>query len=262
MSDRSSDILIAADVGNSRIKWGCYRGGALSATARLPLGDSRAHEAQLDAWGVPAPGAAWCMASVNRAASAPFADWIVRRGFAPPLVLDRPSQLPIRVALATPQEVGIDRLLNALAANERRPQERPAVVIDCGSAITVDAVSSEGAFLGGAIAPGLSLSARALNHFTHALPLVRVFEPADPIGRSTDEAIRSGVFWGTLGGVRELVARLRDVLGGSALVYLTGGDADQLAPHLGSEIERVPELTLRGIYLAARHAAVSPTKNG
>ena len=92
-----------------------------------------------------------------------------------------------------------------------RPPGRPAVVIDVGTAITVDLVSAEGAFLGGAILPGIAMSARALHEFTDLLPLVDMSELAAPppaLGDSTEAAMRSGLFWGAVGAVRQLIEQL------------------------------------------------------
>ena len=97
--------------------------------------------------------------------------------------------------------VGIDRLVDAVAVNRLREPGRAAVIVDVGTAITVDLVAADGAFLGGSILPGLAMSARAMHEFTDLLPLVDVSELSEPppaLGTATEEAMRSGLFWGTV----------------------------------------------------------------
>jgi type III pantothenate kinase len=104
--------------------------------------------------------------------------------------------------------VGIDRLLDAVAANRLRHPAAPAVVVDVGTAITVDLVAADGSFQGGAILPGIAMSARALHAFTDLLPLVDVRElssPPPPLGTSTVAALQSGLFWGAVGAIRQLL---------------------------------------------------------
>jgi len=152
--------------------------------------------------------------------------------------------------------VGIDRLLDAVAVNRVRQSDRPAVVVDVGSAITVDLVSASGAFLGGAIAPGITMSARALHTFTDLLPLVETADLATPplaLGRSTLAAMRSGLFWGAVGTIRELSARLCAGLDRPAEIYLTGGAGPAVAELLGPEVQHIPYLTLAGIAVSVLH---------
>ncbi len=268
MSDERSSALnlIAVDVGNSRAKWGRFENGQLRETASLPLGDLAAADAQFATWNInsalvtPHSSLSWAIASVNPDGSRPIVDWIKARGFQSAVELDDPSLLPLCVELERPAAVGIDRLLDAVAVNARRPAGRAAVIVDAGSAITVDAVSAGGAFVGGTIAAGLSLSARALHEFTYWLPLLDVRSAPAAVGKSTPDAMQSGLFWGTVGAVKELVARVAASLGGDPVVYVTGGDGERLAPHLNRPVELVADLTLHGICLAAQH--VKPTRFG
>jgi type III pantothenate kinase len=168
------------------------------------------------------------------------------------------GDLPLEVALERPDLVGIDRLLDAVAANRLRSPTLPAIVIDLGSAVTVDLVSAEGKFLGGAIAPGIGMSARALHAFTDLLPLVETADLAEvppAAGTSTAAAIRSGVFWGGVGAIRELIEQMARGLSQRPEVFLTGGASPAVAEQLGPEALLVPHLTLAGIALAA--AAIS-----
>ena len=176
----------------------------------------------------------WYIGSVNRPAATRLIDWLRTQRPQDRVTLLAAGDLPLEVRLPRPDMVGVDRLLDALAANRLRRPGRPAVVIDVGTAITVDLVSAEGAFLGGAILPGIAMSARALHEFTDLLPLVDMSELAGPppaLGDETVAAMRSGLFWGAVGAVRQLI----DQLAGDARpqVILTGGAGPAVAGLLG-----------------------------
>jgi len=163
------------------------------------------------------------------------------------------ADLPIAVDLATPERVGIDRLAAAAAACQLKEVSRGAVVIDCGTAASVDAVSADGRFLGGAILPGPALMARSLADGTSLLPEVAALGEAPPPampGRSTSEAIAAGVGFGIRGGVARLVAEARRVVGEDADVFLTGGWRAAVHGEVAGAIE-MPDLVLAGIALAA-----------
>lgn len=177
--------------------------------------------------------------------------------FPAPCRLTDKSLLPLDVQVDEPAKVGIDRLLNAVAANRLRRALQPAITVSTGTAITVDVVDGNGTFQGGAILPGILLGAKSLHEETTTLPLVDVWEllkrePA-PLGKNTEAAIASGLYWGHLGAVREIVTRYRGILGNDGidpLVLLTGGAAGILAPYLpGARHE--PGLTLQGLAIVA-----------
>ena len=119
-----------------------------------------------------------------------------------------------------------------------------------GTATTMEVVSETGQFIGGVIAPGLGLSAQALRDHTELLPLVEcrnapVAERV--IGRNTEAAIHSGVWWGQVGAIREWISRTQLELQATADVFVTGGASSALAPYLGNQVRHVPELCLQGI---------------
>jgi type III pantothenate kinase len=137
-----------------------------------------------------------------------------------------------------------------------KPQASGVIVVDCGTAATVDLIAADGRFLGGAILPGPTLMARALAQGTSKLPEVRALEHADPPampGGNTREAIAAGIGWGMRGAIAELVARSRLALGPSTPVLLTGGWSGAILPALPGAIE-MPDLVLVGIALAAERA--------
>jgi type III pantothenate kinase len=148
-----------------------------------------------------------------------------------------------------PSEVGADRIVNAIAAYEKfgRAAVRPMIVVDFGTATTLDAVTARGEYLGGAICPGIQISADALFQRAARLPRIDVRKPSRIVGRTTVGAMESGLFWGYVGMVEGLVRRMSDELGGNALCIATGGLADVIAPETPL-IEHVdPDLTLHGL---------------
>jgi type III pantothenate kinase len=154
--------------------------------------------------------------------------------------------MPIR--MDNPYEVGADRLVNAVAAYER--VRDACVVVDFGTAITYDAVSPAGEYLGGIITPGAEISIDALYDRAAKLPKVELAEPRSLIGKSTVDAIRSGIVFGFAGQVESIVKRLRDELGAATHVIATGGLAGVLVPFIRETIDEVDEmLTLTGLRL-------------
>jgi type III pantothenate kinase len=153
-----------------------------------------------------------------------------------------------------PSEVGADRIVNAVAAYEKFGKTaagsgRPMIIVDFGTATTLDAVSAKGEYLGGAICPGVQISADALFQRAARLPRIDVRKPASVVGQTTVGAMESGLFYGYVGMVEGLVRRMSDELGGNALCVATGGLADVIAPET-SLIEHVdPDLTLDGLRL-------------
>ncbi|MDB5412383.1 MAG: pantothenate kinase [Rubritepida sp.] len=149
-----------------------------------------------------------------------------------------------------PQEVGADRLLNALAAHHH--YKGPLIVIDFGTATTFDVVDGDGAYLGGVIAPGINLSIEALHRAAARLPRIGIGRPQSVIGRNTVSAMQSGMFWGYVGMIEGIVARIR---GESETPHMkiiaTGGLAPLLAEGT-TIIERIdPDITLEGLRLLA-----------
>jgi type III pantothenate kinase len=154
--------------------------------------------------------------------------------------------MPIRVD--NPHEVGADRLVNSVAAYDR--VKDTCVVVDFGTAITYDAVSAVGEYLGGIITPGAEISIDALYEHAAKLPKVEIAEPRALIGKSTVEAIRSGIAFGFAGQVEGIVRRLRGELGEQTMVIATGGLARTVVPFIRETIDEVDDmLTLVGLRL-------------
>jgi type III pantothenate kinase len=153
--------------------------------------------------------------------------------------------MPIRYD--NPREIGPDRLVNAVAAYDRLGG--PCVVVDFGTAVTYDPVSAEGEYLGGIIFPGVEISLEALSERAAALPKIDLTEPRSLIGKTTIDAIRSGIIYGYAAQVDGIIARLRAELGDSTATIATGGLAHVIVPYTCS-IEEVDDLlTLTGLRL-------------
>ena len=166
----------------------------------------------------------------------------------PALIVEAGVKTGIAVVTDNPKEVGADRIANAVAAHAIF-EGQAVVVVDFGTAITVDAVSAKGEYLGGAIAPGIDTSATALFQATAQIRRVELVPPPAAIGRSTVTSVQSGIIYGTAALVDGLVERVSKELGGDARVVATGGLATIVADHC-HRIERVePTLTLTGLRL-------------
>jgi len=261
-----TDSLIAVDVGNSRIKLGQFGsrltakqpGTKLLAPVRsLALATVDWKESAVTQWMEDVPRATfWRIASVNRPAASRLTELIRSIDSAASLRMLSHNDLPIAVAIKEPDKVGIDRLAAAAAANQLRDPARAAIVIHVGTAIVVDLVSADSRFRGGAILPGIAMSARALHEFTDLLPqssMQELSQPPDALGTSTLEAIHSGLHFGAIGAMRELITRLSESLaaaGAKPDVFLTGGAAPSVANQLGPDVQYVEHLVLSGIALA------------
>jgi type III pantothenate kinase len=261
MADSALFPLIAVDIGNNRIKLGRFETDwqeplpapcdTLEISAAQPTLDAIAPWLGQCA----SRQAHWWIGSVNRSSTTRLLNWLRIHRPADPVTFLASGDLPLVVHLERPDMVGIDRLLDAMGVNRLRDPQRPAVIVDVGSAITVDLVSREGAFLGGAILPGIAMSARAMHEFTDLLPLIEMTEltaPPPALGKATLPAMRSGLFWGAVGAVRQLIERLTLDAGAEPQVFLSGGASPAVASLLDRSVQHVPHLTLGSIALTAQ----------
>ena len=260
-------MLLAIDIGNSNITIGCFRNGTLVATRRAAtVAGATPDELELllegllrldDAAFADVSGIA--CASVVPALTASLEAVADRRER--PLLIAGVGTVPLPVRTDRPGDVGADRLVNALAAG--RLYGTPAVVVDFGTATTFDCVAADGAYVGGAIAPGLELGLEALAAHTAKLPRIELRTPDRAIGRDTVSAMQSGTIFGYQSLVTGLLARIRRELAdasgvspGEVRAILTGGLS--AAPWAGAleGIDAIdPDLTLKG--LAILHAEVA-----
>jgi type III pantothenate kinase len=256
-----SYLLLAVDIGNSGIHLSPYSESLLPTDQQdgvLELDELT----QLDRLQELSPTltqllaqqpASWFVASVNRGFERQLSAWVARNRLGDNYYLLSHRDFELTTDVLYPERVGHDRLAAAVAANARRSADSGAIIVDAGTAITVDYVDPRGVFRGGAILPGPHIAGRALADFTDALPRVELPEsPPEPLGKETRSAIESGLYWGTLGGVRELVARIRSQADASTDLFLTGGAAkhDHFLAALPGQF--IPHMTLDGIALAGR----------
>jgi type III pantothenate kinase len=253
----SDSPLIAVDIGNSstKIGWGFgppaagglpTPGETKSFVTGQPLPDTLRNF-------LPKQGCRWQIASVHREGTRLLQSWLEANRPRDEVCVLTHCELPLVVRVEFPDRVGLDRLAAAVAANALRRPGSPAIVIDAGSAITVDLVAGDGAFEGGVILPGFQMSAQAL-FGADLLPLAQLApndEPPPIIGRSTEGAIRSGLFWGAVGAAREIISRVTAQLDRPPEIYVTGGDLRQLAEQFGGDARYVPNMVLSGIAVAA-----------
>lgn len=282
MSDLTKRIWFAVDVGNSRVKAGLFVLSGEPLRRSLPdcqvhfntsLDDGLPWEKLLAIGARSEDGAGH--GDETRAEAVPSLCGVVvgsnqqgvdriagewTRNFDSELLVIRDSQqFPLEIDVEAPQKVGLDRLLNAIAVNSVREPSRAAIVVDCGTATTIDLVTADGTFRGGAILPGFALCAKAMHHYTEVLPFISIDQIVNvdaesaahpPLGRNTQAAMMSGVFWGQIGAIRELIHRIGESLSDQFDIVLTGGGSRLLAPHF-PDATHYPYLPLQGLIVAA-----------
>lgn len=250
-------ILAAVGIGNTSVKFGRaseVRPESLPVWTHLrELSTRDFHPAELENATTHLPHG-WYVVSVHRAAEQRLREWVARNRPRDQYRLLHHDDLRLEIDVEFPDRVGMDRLTAAVAVNRLRNPDRAAVFIDAGTALTVNLVTSDGIFRGGVILPGFRLTSQALASGTDLLPLVAPDLAADPppvVGRSTEAAIRSGLFWGNIGAVRELIQRMTSELTAAPEVFVTGGDAQRLTSFLSPDAHFVPDLVLIGVATAA-----------
>jgi type III pantothenate kinase len=244
-------IRWVADVGNTRIKVGAIKNGRLLHVRAVRHADSLNFDALL-AYGLPRDA---MLSSVAPTAADRLLAYLDDRQIHVSTIWRSDGAL-FRTGLLTsdvdtPETTGVDRLLSAIGALQRAPG-RDVLVVDCGSAITVNATTANRAFRGGAIFPGLRLMAAGLNQNTAALPYVPIERIPSALGLSTRDAIAAGVAHAALGGIERIVRELSGAV--APAIFLTGGDAEVLSPGLGLPHTLAPHLVLEGIHWASTRA--------
>lgn len=243
--------LLALSLGNSRLALGSFTAGELGEVYRVGLDQPAEWEARLAAqWGVleSREGAAIVATSVNPPLEKPLAERVEKVTGRRLLWIGRDIDVPTRVLTNEPDKTGVDRVLCVAAAFEQ--MQKACVVVDAGTAITVNCCNDNADFLGGAIFPGVSMMLDALHEKTALLPRVEFEVPTGPFGKSTREALLQGVYHGVRGMVKELVEQYATELGQWPEVIATGGDAKKLFE--GWELIHAvsPDLLMYGIALA------------
>lgn len=249
-------MLLVVDVGNTQTHFGTVRGAEVLERWRFAtdrsatsdeLGAALRNLLALRGLGFDDVSASVLSSTVPELAP----EWIemARRYLGHEILVVGPgvrTGMPIR--MDNPRELGADRLVNALAAWTRFG--RACIVVDFGTAITYDVVSAEGEYIGGIISPGIEISLEALAMRAAKVPQVELGEPRALIGKTTADAVRSGIVYGFAGQVDGIVGRLRAELGVDAPVIATGGLAHHLVPSFTESIDAVDDLlTLEGLRL-------------
>jgi len=228
--------MLAFDIGNGSVKYARFLDGRRVEGGRLALDTDF--------------GGLWDEPSAAVSVNPPVLERL--RAARPGLrVVGEDLGLGIEVAYDPPEDCGPDRVLGVAGALHRRPEAHAILVLDSGTCLTATlGVRGEGV-LGGAIAPGVDLMARALAEGTQTLPLVAPGEPATWVGRSTESSIRTGVWLSFVGAAREMVRRFGEETGLALEVVAVGSGAGALAKALPEVDAVVPFATLWGVYLAA-----------
>ena len=247
-------MLLAFDVGNTNTSIGLYNEADLAAAWRVGTDPSRTEDeyaALLNSLMArpslsPDDVNGFCMCNVVPATIRPINLFVEKHLNVKKSVIVGPDvELGMEVRYEPPSDVGPDRLANAVATREK--YGGPAIIVDFGTATTIDAIAENGDYLGGAIMPGVEISLQTL--FVRAARLQRVefFPPTRAIGKSTAESLRSGVMFGVSSQIDGMVARFASEIEGKPRVIATGGLADEIAPQCRS-VEMVDQLlTLDGL---------------
>jgi len=248
-------MLLAIDLGNTNLTLGLYRGEERVAAWRL----ATAHERMPDEYGLQilgllqhvGSGPADLHGAILASVVPPLTGTLVQACETylgcRPLVVDTGVKTGVRIRYEDPKAVGADRVVDAAAV--QKLYGGPACVVDFGTATTFDALSAEGDYLGGAIAPGIGIAADALFQRTAKLLRVDLSRPPGPIGRNTVHAIQSGLLFGYVGLVEGMVARFRKELGPEMKVIGTGGLVELIAAETDVIQIKAPWLTLDGLRL-------------
>jgi len=251
-------MLLAIDIGNTDTTLGVFEDKELRATWHMATSIHRMVDEYaallvnlLHHQGLDIPDikeVALC--SVVPPLTATFSELVQRYFQISPLVVGAGVKTGVRIRMDNPREVGADRIVNAAAAHHL--YGGPIIITDLGTATTFDAVSKEGDYLGGAIAPGINIAAEALFMRAAMLPRVELVHPQSAIGTNTITAMQSGIVFGYVGLVEGIVARIQQELGGKAKVVATGGDARLIAKETAVIDIVNPNLTLIGLRLIYR----------
>ncbi|HEX2027575.1 MAG TPA: type III pantothenate kinase [Nitriliruptorales bacterium] len=247
-------MLLAVDIGNSQTVLGVFEGAELVQHWRLSSETMRtSDEVALIFQGLlafadlsfPRDLHGIVIASVVPTVTEALRDMVDRYLEFPPVVVEPGTRTGVAIRTDNPREVGADRIVNAVAAHEL--YGGPAVVVDFGTATSFDAVSRDGTFIGGAIAPGIQTSVDALVSRTARLPKVEIVAPKSVIGTSTETSLQSGIVYGFAGQVDAVVERMRDRLGPGVTTVATGGLASAVLEACRTIDHHDPWLTLKGL---------------
>ncbi len=255
-------MLLTLDVGNTNVTIGIFEGAEIRATWRIATDVERLPDEYavtvlglLHTEDIPRSAVTHAvMASVVPDLTTVFEQLCQRYFSVEPLVIGTGTKTGVRIVYDNPREVGADRIVDVVAAMQLYGPP-PLIIVDFGTATVFDAVSAEGDYLGGAIAPGIGISSEALFERAAKLYRVELERPKTAIGKNTVAAIQSGTLFGYVGLIEGMVARFQKELGGNARVIATGGWAELLAKETQVFDAVDQNLTLTGLrILHEQHA--------
>ena len=246
-------MLLVIDVGNTNIVFGAYKGRKLVMTFRMGTNKSKTS----DEYGVVIKEIFVMngyelseikdviISSVVPDVMHALESFVIRYCKSTPIIVGPGVKTGMNIKYENPQEVGADRIVNAVAGIEK--YGAPLVIIDFGTATTFCAVNSKKEYLGGAISPGIKISSQALFDRASKLPKVEIVEPRAVIGKTTVSAMQAGIFFGYVGLVKNIVQQMKKEVGDNATVVATGGLASLICTHM-EEVNCVDKnLTLEGL---------------
>ena len=251
---------LLVDIGNARIKW-AVQDSTVWKTGEPLIRQQRAFkDLARPAWKELEPPSRVIVSSVaGEDYRQSVHTWVKRRWkIMPEFLRPEANQCGVSNAYSVPERLGSDRWANLLAVHAH--YDGPAVVIDCGTAITIDAIDAEGTHLGGLIVPGMDLMSTAL---AEAAPGVQLQEQDNQevslLGRSTEAAVSGGVLYAAVSLIDRVSLDLRTELGNATTILLTGGDARRILPLLSSKPDYDPDLVLKGLAVFAEETALCAT---
>jgi len=247
--------LLAIDIGNTNISFGVLDGARLRASWRVATNRRRMADEYRALLGELLRSEGLSFEAVDAAVIASVVPPVLKaitealaRAKVEALVLSNTLDFGMEVRYDPPGAVGADRLANAIAAQEK--YGKPAIIVDLGTATTLDVLSADGVYIGGAIAPGIETSMEAMFSRAFQLPRLELETPGPAIGHTTTESIRSGTVFGAAGLVDGLIERFLGEMQGTPVVIATGGLAPLIAPHCKRVRFIDQDLTLQGLRLA------------
>ncbi len=240
--------MFLLDIGNSALKWAVLRQGVLTQHGRC-LYDLRELEAQLDAsWvSIDKPQAAFVVSVGSAKVGKIVAEWIERHwGIPPHFVVSSAERMGIRNAYIEPERLGADRWVGMIAAYHK--VRAPVCVVDCGTAITIDAISAKGEHLGGIIVPGLQMMRESLLKGTQGIHLrKRHSAQVSLLARDTEGGVDGGTLYAVVAVIDRVLADVSETLGRNVKHLITGGDAPQILPLLAHDFIHESDLVLQGL---------------
>lgn len=248
-------MILIIDIGNTNLTLGLYENGKLGARWRVATMHNRmpdeygvqflaffkhANIEQTEVEGI-------CLSSVVPPLTSKIIEACERYLCHTPLLVNSDLNIGIKIKYENPKSVGADRIADAVAVHHI--YGGPACVIDFGTATTFNAITKDGSYLGGAIAPGIRIAADALSTRASKLPRIDLIFPESIIGKNTPDAMQAGLLYGYVGLVEGMVERFREVLGPNMKVVATGGLARVISAHTSVVDEIDTWLTMNGLYL-------------